>query len=227
MSTEKSYLYYIAMSGIVILSMTTIQTRFVLGQSLEFNQYIIPFLLVVFFGVIIAKIKSANYKLEEIAGTDPLTGLCNRRSLEKMISNCVENYKRYGITFSVLIFDIDDFKKINDTYGHQNGDKVLVSISDILKQTTRATDFCARWGGEEFIILLPNADINGAINKAEKLRTVIETSVSNPENVTCSFGVSDIYADDVSFETVIKRADSALYHAKFMGKNRVEFLEVA
>lgn len=227
MSTEKNYPIYIAMSGIILLTMTTIQTRFVLDHDLQIHQYIIPVLLAVVFGVLLARIKTSNDRLQEIAGTDPLTGLCNRRSLEKNITVCIDNYKRHGIKFSVLIFDIDDFKAINDTYGHQDGDRVLVSISDILKSSSRAADFCARWGGEEFIIVLPNEDINGAINKAEKLRIAIESTVSSPAKITCSFGVSDCQTEGASIENIIKRADAALYHAKFMGKNRVEFLEAA
>lgn len=227
MSTDKNYPFYIAMSGIIILTMTTIQIRFVLDQNLQIHQYIIPVLLAIIFGVLIARIKSSNDRLQELAGTDPLTGLCNRRSLEKSISICIDNFNRHGVKFSVLIFDIDDFKTINDTYGHQDGDKVLVSISDILKDSSRAADYCARWGGEEFIIVLPNEDINGAINKAEKLRVAIESKVSSPAKITCSFGVSDCYAEGTSIENIIKRADAALYHAKFMGKNRVEFLEAA
>lgn len=227
MSTEKSYFYFIAMSGIIIILTTTIQTKFVLGHELHINQYFIPVFLIIFFGAYIAHLKLANYNLKEIAGTDPLTGLSNRRSFEKIISMCIDNYNRHGIKFSVLIFDIDDFKIINDTYGHQKGDKVLVNIADILKNTSRITDYCARWGGEEFIILLPNTDISGALIKAEKLREAIETSHSNPTNITCSFGVSDFYEKDVTVDGTIQRADTALYQAKFKGKNRVEYLEAA
>lgn len=227
MSTQKYYSHYIVISGIVIFLLFILQTKFIFGQDLQLKHFIIPLVLTVLSAVLLTKLKSSYSRLEKLVGTDPLTGLCNRRSLENNISMCIENYKRYGVKFSVLMFDIDNFKNINDTYGHQQGDSILVEISDILKASSRITDCCARWGGEEFIILLPNSDINGALTKAENLRALIESKVSSPSRITCSFGVSDFYKGDDSIDNIIMRADQALYQAKYMGKNRVEFMDAA
>lgn len=227
MSTQKFYTYTIVLFGILILLMFSLQTSFVLNQELHLNHYFIPLVLVAVFATLISRLKTIHTKLEQLIGTDPLTGLSNRRDLEKNLIMCIENHKRYGTQFSVLIFDIDNFKNINDTYGHQKGDCILVTISNILKSTSRTTDCCARWGGEEFIILLPNSDVNGAIIKAENLRSTIESTVSNPAKITCSFGVSDFYKDDETLDNIIMRADQALYQAKYMGKNRVESLKAA
>ena len=221
------FYYYIILASIVIFPLFTMQTTVVLGIEPHINQFLIPCLLTAVFGTLLARFRIANDRLEEISGTDPLTGLYNRRWLEKNISICLDNYKRYGIKFSVLILDIDNFKTINDRYGHQKGDKILVNIANILKSTSRTSDYCARWGGEEFIVILPNTDINGAITKAEKLRSEIESTHEMPAHITCSFGVAGQDENDESCDGIIKRADSALYNAKDMGKNRVECLVAA
>jgi len=227
MSTQKHYTYTIVLFGSLILLLFTLQTKFVFNQDIHFNHYFIPLVLITVFSALMSRLKTIHKRLERLTGTDPLTGLSNRRALKKNLIMCIENHKRYGTKFSVLILDIDNFKNINDTFGHQKGDNILVTISNILKNTSRTTDCCARWGGEEFIILLPNSDVNGAIIKAENLRSTIENTISNPAKVTCSFGVSDAYKEDDTIDNIIMRADQALYQAKYMGKNRVECLKAA
>jgi len=167
-----------------------------------------------------------NKYLEEYATTDSLTGLCNRSKTEKCIEMEMEVYKRYKREFSVIMLDIDDFKSVNDTYGHHSGDIVLKEFSKILEIETRKVDIAGRWGGEEFIIVLPETDIYQAINVAENLKEKIETfEFSTVKNKTASFGVSQIEEGE-TVESIINRADKALYKAKNSGKNRVEFFTI-
>ncbi|AAC06416.1 GGDEF domain-containing protein [Aquifex aeolicus] len=163
---------------------------------------------------------------ERMALTDPLTGLYNRRVFTEMAEKELAKAKRYGYNFSILMIDIDNFKKINDTYGHDVGDLVLKKISEILKRNVRGADLVARFGGEEFIVMLSNTNLNGAVKKAEQLRRMIEqTPIELPNGeklrVTVSIGVST-YRGHESLEELIKEADQALYEAKRKGKNRVE-----
>ena len=172
--------------------------------------------------------KLKERRLEELAYLDPLTKLYNRRYFENMSAHLVDLAKRNEESISVLSLDIDDFKKINDTYGHDGGDKVLISLAKYLISSSRTSDLVARFGGEEFIILLPKTDIYGAEILAEKIRYGIESlSVDVEENqsvkFTVSIGLSEIkFSDEESMDDALKRSDHALYRAKFNGKNRVE-----
>ncbi|RUM31580.1 MAG: hypothetical protein DSY32_01015 [Aquifex sp.] len=163
---------------------------------------------------------------ERMALTDPLTGLYNRRIFMEMAEKELARAKRYGYNFSILMIDIDNFKRINDTYGHDVGDYVLKKIAEILRTNVRGADIVARFGGEEFIVMLSNTNLNNAVKKAEKLRkmieqTPVELSSGVKLKVTVSVGVST-YKDQDSLEELIKEADVALYEAKKRGKNRVE-----
>lgn len=157
--------------------------------------------------------------IEEISLTDQLTGLYNRRHLDAVLEKNSQMAERYHIPFSVFIIDIDHFKNINDTYGHQVGDYVLQSLSEILKSQCRAVDTLGRWGGEEFLFILPNTKESEAAIAAEKMRKAIELfPMKRIGNKTVSIGVSE-YHDNV--HETIKRADDALYQAKTQGRNRV------
>jgi diguanylate cyclase (GGDEF)-like protein len=161
-------------------------------------------------------------KLDFRATTDPLTGLFNRRKFNHELSLGISRAQRYGTPLSLVIFDVDHFKAINDTYGHQVGDKVLIDLSKLIAARLRKTDVFARWGGEEFIILVPEASASMALQLAENLRDSIRQSVSgDAETVTCSFGIAE-FKDGDSADTFISRADEALYRAKINGRNRVE-----
>jgi diguanylate cyclase (GGDEF)-like protein/PAS domain S-box-containing protein len=166
-------------------------------------------------------------KLKKLASKDSLTGLYNRRYFTDMSSKILELARRNLHNTSIVMLDIDRFKNINDIYGHQVGDEVIVLISNLLKKNTRSSDINCRFGGEEFIILLPKTNILGALAIAEDLRALIEDSeikLQNSEVVkfTSSFGVSEINLNsDKSIEDSIKRADKALYRAKNSGRNRV------
>jgi diguanylate cyclase (GGDEF)-like protein/PAS domain S-box-containing protein len=162
-----------------------------------------------------------HQQTEHIAQTDLLTGIHNRYQLQKLYLLEHERAQRYSLPFSMILIDIDDFKKINDTYGHDTGDKVLQHLVHVVQKNLRNIDIFARWGGEEFLVLSPNADLNAAKTIAEKLCTVVANfSFPVVGHVTISLGISTFQADD-SFETMFNRADSGLYSAKEQGKNRV------
>lgn len=159
-------------------------------------------------------------KIEKMSITDPLTGLNNRRRFDVLLSFELSRCQRYNSTFSLIMLDIDYFKKINDTYGHHTGDIVLVHLSTILSQNARLTDHLCRWGGEEFIIILSDTDSAGALLFAEKLRKVIESySFPTASKVTVSLGVTE-YVKKETQESICSRVDKALYKAKEKGRNR-------
>lgn len=160
-------------------------------------------------------------KLTEMSITDPLTGIYNRAKFNEELAQWVEISKRYNTSLSLVIFDIDDFKKINDNYGHLTGDKVIVDIAKIVIKIIRKTDVFARWGGEEFVILLPDTKKQHAIDMTERLRALIsEYGFNKVGHVSCSFGVVSLKEND-DLETFLHRADNRLYLAKDAGKNRV------
>lgn len=159
--------------------------------------------------------------VEELSITDKLTGLYNRFKIESVFTEEINRYKRYNEVFSVIIADIDNFKSINDTHGHDIGDITLVDLAKILKLKSRATDIVGRWGGEEFLLVLPQTDIDDAVILAENLRREIESfDFYKIKHCTASFGVSS-FTDNDSIQSLVKRADTALYDAKKSGKNKV------
>jgi len=167
-------------------------------------------------------LEQAFQKMEQLASTDQLTGLYNRRSMLERIEIETVRMGRTWKPFSFIMLDIDDFKKINDTFGHECGDNVLIMLAQVLADSLRLQDVPARWGGEEFLLLLPDTTIDGALQLAEKICHNIESiCVSCHENkiqFTVSAGVSS-YDHPEPIESVIRKADDALYHAKKAGKN--------
>ena len=156
------------------------------------------------------------------ANTDPLTGLSNRLKFNETLSSEMERSKRHRTALSLMLYDVDNFKAINDNHGHQVGDTVLVQISDFVRERIRPTDLVARWGGEEFIILAPGSDGQMAYQAAERLRAAMQQVVfGKVGRLSCSFGVSQ-YVDGDTAETMLARVDAALYRAKVGGRNRVE-----
>jgi len=165
--------------------------------------------------------------LEDQAATDPLTGVLNRRRFMALLREEERRASEGGRGFSLIMFDIDHFKTVNDRYGHDVGDSVLREITGVVQDNVRGTDRLSRWGGEEFMILAAESDVRRARRVAERLRRKIEafdfTGVRTV--VTSSFGVTQ-YRPDEALEDFIKRVDQALYKAKQSGRNRVEeFLE--
>lgn len=161
-------------------------------------------------------------ELQRLATTDALTGLRNRRAFDAFAAHEIKRAERNGEALSLILFDIDHFKQINDNFGHHIGDDVLVRIAQLINGRIRASEILARWGGEEFIILLPQTDIENAVHLAGELRRLMETH-SFPElgTVTASFGVTQLARGD-TLDRLLRRADSALYRAKAHGRNRVE-----
>lgn len=169
----------------------------------------------------IVKLRDEIIKLSE---TDKLTQLYNRYKLDNALEKEFKRTKRTLIPFAVILLDVDYFKQVNDRFGHQTGDIILRELAAILKKSIRSTDMVGRWGGEEFIFILPDTDEIGAMQLAEKIRKQIsETHFSHPERITGSMGVS-VYREDSSLETIISRADQALYAAKHRGRNQVQLL---
>ena len=155
---------------------------------------------------------------------DHLTQAYNRQKFDEIYMKEAKRAKRYGADLCLILLDIDDFKKVNDVYGHDIGDMVLVKISKLIKKNIRDSDLFARWGGEEFVILLPNTNLNMAIEKAEILRKIISREKFDKVNrITCSFGISKFLSDE-NPEHIFKQADNALYLAKRNGKNIVEYI---
>lgn len=168
--------------------------------------------------------KKAEETLEKLATTDPLTTLFNRRKFDELLKYEMERNRRYRTGLSLIFCDIDHFKQLNDQHGHDIGDDVLRLFAQDLKNSIRSTDIIARWGGEEFMLLIPNTTTDIAKVLAEKLRKGVE-NMTFPivGKITASFGVTHFLADDDP-NTAIRRADTALYKAKENGRNRVEAL---
>lgn len=170
------------------------------------------------------QLENAMEKLEKLATIDTLTNLANRRHMLENLHEEAARCQRHGRTFSVAIADIDQFKKINDTYGHNCGDQVLIDFAATLKENVRLSDMVSRWGGEEFLLLFPETELEGAKLACEKIREIVAGSVIRWEDrqivVTATFGVSHSETGcDVN--EVIKRADDALYQGKRAGRNLV------
>lgn len=159
----------------------------------------------------------------QMAMRDPLTSLPNRRALEARADEELARWRRFGTPLALAVFDIDDFKQINDVFGHKAGDRALSLIGRILAESLRETDFIARYGGEEFVALLPGADAEAALKVAEMMRKQVENagmhSRNKPVRITFSAGVAVVRRDE-GFEQLFERADQAMYQAKQQGKNR-------
>ena len=167
--------------------------------------------------------KEAILELQELAVTDPLTGIYNRRKFHEVLQYEISRKYRYDTDLSVVMCDIDYFKKINDIYGHHAGDNVLKAITKMIKENIRDSDVFARWGGEEFAILMPNTGIISARMVAKKLQLEISaTDFPDVGRVTASFGVALFNSNSDTADNFINRSDKALYKAKDGGRNDVQ-----
>lgn len=164
------------------------------------------------------KLKTLYEEAKSSSLHDPLTGLSNRRLLEIQLEKNFESAKRYGHSLSIIMLDIDHFKQYNDTHGHIEGDRMLAQIAYILLKAVRTADYVFRYGGEEFMIMLPETDLTNACEAAERLRKAVESEAK----VTISLGVSAYDESLRSKDELINKADTALYQAKQKGRNRVE-----
>ncbi|MCS7279173.1 MAG: GGDEF domain-containing protein [Thermodesulfobacteriaceae bacterium] len=166
------------------------------------------------------QLSEALKTIKKINNTDPLTGILNRRAFLKILKREISLAKRHNLPLSLVMIDIDYFKKINDTYGHETGDYVLKSITKVIKKSIRQEDLFARLGGEEFVLLLPHTNMEAAYKMSERLRQTIEKRQFKRirEKITASFGITEFSPLD-NFKLFLKRADEALYEAKKRGRN--------
>lgn len=161
-------------------------------------------------------------EMQKLEYTDQLTTLFNRKRIDELLLSEFQRAERYDSTYSVILFDVDDFKTINDTYGSHTGDQILITIADIINERIRAVDIAGRWEGEEFIIICPETKLGNTAFLAESLRKTIEsTSFPISENVTCSFGVATYRNTDQQYDDALNWADQLLYEVKVTGKNKV------
>lgn len=162
-------------------------------------------------------------KLEQLAVTDNLTGLYNRTKLDEVLQHELDRSKRYKLSFGMVLLDIDYFKDVNDDYGHEVGDSVLMELSDILKKYSRTTDILIRWGGEEFVIIYLATNKDEVLRLAENLRSAIDAyQFDVVGSKTASFGVTT-YSEGDTMSTMLNRSDRALYEAKDDGRNCVKY----
>ncbi|MBC8478031.1 MAG: GGDEF domain-containing protein [Candidatus Delongbacteria bacterium] len=177
-----------------------------------------------------AQLQEANAKLQELVNIDPLTGVHNRRSMTQFLEHEYVRARRYDRHLALLLLDIDHFKKVNDTFGHPQGDSILREMSNLIKGLLRDTDMLVRYGGEEFLVMLPEAKLYAARIAAERIRRNVETHdfahlPDSTMHITISIGVTELLNEEVcnSTEELIKAADLKLYEAKENGRNRIAF----
>ena len=173
------------------------------------------------------ELEKKNVLLKKMARTDMLTGLCNRVRFTEFVEREIARTRRTGEESCLVMLDLDHFKSVNDIFGHPNGDTVLKWIAGVMKSQLRDTDILARFGGEEFTILLPGTSVDGAFKVAEKVRLAVERSTfpGHMENlkITVSIGIASLTADaNATFDSVYREVDKALYRAKDKGRNRIE-----
>ena len=169
----------------------------------------------------VTALKQAEEQLQRLSTTDPLTGAYNRRMFMDLLARELQRAGRYGEPFSLLMFDIDHFKMVNDQYGHDAGDRVLQEVVRLSMETIRQADTLARWGGEEFMVLLPRTDGDMAYTMGERLRKSIAThAFVDADQLTVSVGVTSLNQVD-TMDALLKRVDEALYSAKESGRNLV------
>lgn len=189
----------------------------------QYRRYIsisVVFVLILLIGIMLLQYQTS---LKRRSNIDYLTQVYNRNKFTELITYEFKRYRRYFEPFSVLMIDIDKFKHINDTYGHNKGDLVLKNLAALVKKEIRSNDILARWGGEEFICMLPCTSLEDAYLVAEKLRSIVERrSIGGIRYLTVSIGIAQVEDSDDNIQTLINRADQALYKAKNSGRNRVE-----
>jgi diguanylate cyclase (GGDEF)-like protein len=175
-------------------------------------------------GVQFMAAEQVHKEFEHLANHDSLTGILTRRAQMQLADYEMHRWQRYGKSFCLLMLDIDYFKRINDQYGHLVGDRVLVRFAAVVKKQLRESDVLGRYGGEEFMVLLPSSDAAAAHQVAERIRAAVEQQVVGADNPACttSIGLACVQSGDTQLEDLLARADAALYRAKAQGRNRVQ-----
>ncbi len=177
-----------------------------------------------------AALNSMNARLNELAIRDPLTNLYNRRYFFEYADHIFDQFKRSGTEFSLVIFDIDNFKRINDSYGHLTGDHILKNLAKLMDETLRRADISARFGGEEFVLLFCDTGLSDAVKVSEKIRKRIAGMEFSAEDertfaITASFGIASSQPEKKDFLSIVHDADTALYHSKANGRNCTSFTD--
>lgn len=226
-SINKVYVSVILSSGFFIISVVHF-------EILKLNEFLAA-IAYIFITIVLCSISAYradyhkrmeflnNKELQRLSKTDALTGIYNRYKFDEELRDAINFSKRYETQLALILFDFDNFKEINDNFGHVVGDMVLKDTAELVNKSIRNTDVFARWGGEEFVILLPSTRLENAVELAEKIRIKINNfEFKHNEKVTCSFGITPIRKDD-DRHTLLKRVDELLYEAKKLGKNKVKF----
>jgi len=218
-----SFYFFLPMKGAVAINSILITIASIVGWNYLESYIAIRFIITmvsvaIFITIFIFVIEQLTNKLEKFAKTDVLTGLLNRSTLKELLNKAIEQNKRANIPMTIISIDLDRFKNINDEFGHDAGDEVLINVSQTLSKGARATDSIFRVGGEEFLIILFDTDLADGIKKAEQLRQAL--IAFKGRITTASFGVAE-YQKDETFEHWLKHADNNLYKAKSLGRNRV------
>ncbi|MGB3962350.1 MAG: GGDEF domain-containing protein [Sulfurimonas sp.] len=184
--------------------------------------FIASMLLTFIYYAIERSFESTSIRLERLTNIDALTKIFNRRKIDEIMESKFYEFQRYGTNLSIAILDIDDFKHLNDTYGHSTGDTVLREFANLLAKNTRKTDFVGRWGGEEFIIIMPNASLEQArLNMQRMMQKMASHKFETVETIRCSIGIAQANKETLSVDELFRRTDNALYRAKRNGKNQI------
>jgi diguanylate cyclase (GGDEF)-like protein len=216
------YIFYVAVSSLFTIVLNIVHSTYVLKLPLVPISFLIPVGAGVAFGLTLAHIKALSSRMQEMAYTDSLTQVYNRLHMTHFLEAEIERARRYQSTFSLILFDLDYFKNVNDEHGHQAGDKILQQVAKLVSNANRDADILARYGGEEFLILASDTNIDGAVKHAERLRRDIANhKFGIPMKITASFGVAEFDAEDDDINSLIRRTDIALYNAKARGRNCV------
>ena len=215
-------LFIIILFLLFVNSLAFIQLTFVIKIPIQFHHFIIPTILASIFAIIIIMFRR-NAHFGKMIKYDYLTGAHSRYASELLFETEMKRYKRGKQEFSIILYDIDDFKIINDTYGHLVGDKILKELTKDIHDELRDMDTLFRWGGEEFIVLMPNTDKTNSYEIAKRLKDKVQNSDFGLEQpVTISIGVTTVLEEDQDLGKIILRSDRAMYKAKELGKNRIE-----
>jgi diguanylate cyclase (GGDEF)-like protein len=167
------------------------------------------------------QLEAANAQLREMATTDPLTGVANRRVFDAQLNIQFAHARRYGRSMAVMILDVDNFKQRNDRYGHDEGDATLKRFAALLARSVREADLVVRYGGEEFVLLLPETNEQQALLMSNRIQAMVRGHEWGQQQVTVSGGVADLQPSVVRSHELVTRADKALYAAKHAGKDRI------
>jgi len=211
---------YITIS-IAVFSCLTLVHSYISFNQLRIVNFLVPVFAAIIVGFLLARNKILQYQLTTLANTDKLTKACNRQYFDLRLSEEVLTAKRYKQAFSIIFFDLDHFKKVNDKFGHSAGDKALIEFASIIKNLNRDTDLFARYGGEEFILLGKMADKKTTEAIYKRIKTAVDEHIFGEiGHITFSAGIAEFDHENDTIESLIKRADKALYKAKETGRNR-------